>query len=72
MDKNMSRKFIEVVSEFDGKYLIAVDEITTVYQSNFVTDDNGLTEIYFGKGEHIKVKTPYDVIANKLFEQDEL
>lgn len=72
MDKNMSRKFIEVVSEFDGKYLIAVDEITTVYQSNFAVDDSELTEIYFGKGEHIKVKTPYTVIANKLFEQDEL
>lgn len=69
MDKNMSKKFIELVSEFDGKYLISVDDITTVYQSS---EDSELTEVYFGKGEFIRVKTSYDIIANKLFEQYEL
>jgi hypothetical protein len=66
MDKNMSKKFIELVSEFDGKYLISVDDITTIYQSS---EDSELTEVYFGKDEFIRVKTAYDIIANKLFEQ---
>ncbi len=62
----MSKKFIELVSEFDGKYLISVDDITTIYQSS---EDSELTEVYFGKDEFIRVKTAYDIIANKLFEQ---
>lgn len=65
MDKNMSKKFIELVSEFDSKYVIPIDEITTVYQES---EDSELTDVYFGNEDHIRTKTPYNIITDKLFE----
>jgi hypothetical protein len=61
----MSRKFIELVSEFDTKYVIPIDSITTVYQSE---PNSPITEVYYGKEDFVRTKTPYDVIVNKLFE----
>lgn len=61
----MSNKFIELVSEFDSKYVIPIDSITTVYQAE---PNSVMTEVYYGKEEFIRTKTPYDVIVDKLFE----
>lgn len=65
MDKNMNRKFIELLSEFDSIYVIPIDAITTVYKEN---NESIVTEIYYGKDEFVRTKTPYDVIINRLFE----
>lgn len=65
MDKNMNRKFIELLSEFDSIYVIPVDAITTVYKES---NESIITEVYYGKDEFVRTKTPYDVIINKLFE----
>ena len=62
----MSNKFIELVSEFGGKYIIPTDSITTVYQEE---PNSSITEVYYGKEEFIRTTTPYDVIVNKLFEE---
>lgn len=65
MDKNMNRKFIELLSEFDSIYVIPVDAITTVYREN---NESKITEVYYGKDEFVRTKTPYDTILNRLFE----
>lgn len=61
----MSNKFIELVSEFDSKYVIPIDSITTVYQAE---SNSVMTEVYYGKEEFIRTKTPYEIIVDKLFE----
>lgn len=61
----MNRKFIELLSEFDSIYVIPVDAITTVYKES---NESIVTEVYYGKDEFVRTKTPYDSIINRLFE----